>query len=201
MVKKKKKAGKKIYKETAIPKDSLTAKQRRFVEEYCVDFNATQAAIRAGYSETTASEIGWENLRKPQIKSKIEIRMSALTMSSDEGLLRMSDFARGSFTPFLVVDENNNVTVDLTSLPAQAKMHLIKKIKQTKRTFGIPGMETTEVVTEIEIHDSKDATKTILQMHGKLVDKKTIDHLNGGEKFETPTTIIFGKGSNGDSNQ
>lgn len=46
---------------------TLTAKQRKFVEEYCVDQNATQAAIRAGYSERTAASIGSENLTKPEI--------------------------------------------------------------------------------------------------------------------------------------
>jgi len=45
----------------------LTDKQRRFVEEYLVDLNATQAAIRAGYSEKTARSIGAENLAKPDI--------------------------------------------------------------------------------------------------------------------------------------
>ena len=41
----------------------MTPKQQRFVEEYLVDLNATQAAIRAGYSARTASQIGEENLR------------------------------------------------------------------------------------------------------------------------------------------
>ena len=43
-----------------------------FVTEYLKDFNATQAAIRAGYSEKTADVIGYENLGKPQIKEAIE---------------------------------------------------------------------------------------------------------------------------------
>ncbi|MBL3576351.1 terminase small subunit [Rhodovulum sulfidophilum] len=50
---------------------ALTAKQRRFVEEYLVDLNATQAAIRAGYSETTARQTGAENLTKPVIAAAI----------------------------------------------------------------------------------------------------------------------------------
>jgi len=49
----------------------MTPKQQRFVEEYLVDLNATQAAIRAGYSAATASEIGYENLSKPQIADAI----------------------------------------------------------------------------------------------------------------------------------
>lgn len=50
---------------------SLTAKQKRFVEEYLIDLNATQAAIRAGYSKKTAGSIGEENLKKPEIASAI----------------------------------------------------------------------------------------------------------------------------------
>ena len=50
---------------------NMTAKQQAFCQEYIVDKNATQAAIRAGYSKKTASQIGEENLRKPVIKSEI----------------------------------------------------------------------------------------------------------------------------------
>ena len=47
-----------------------------FCKEYLIDLNATQAAIRAGYSEKTASETGSENLRKPRIVEKIQELMS-----------------------------------------------------------------------------------------------------------------------------
>ncbi len=50
---------------------SLTDKQERFCLEYVVDFNATQAAIRAGYSEPSAHVIGWENIRKPKIAERL----------------------------------------------------------------------------------------------------------------------------------
>lgn len=53
---------------------TLTAKQERFVEEYLIDLNATQAAIRAGYSEKTAYRTGADNLRKPQIAESIAAR-------------------------------------------------------------------------------------------------------------------------------
>lgn len=49
----------------------LTPKQQLFIREYLVDLNATQAAIRAGYSKKTAYAIGKENLHKPQIKKAI----------------------------------------------------------------------------------------------------------------------------------
>ena len=47
---------------------NLTPKQQRFVEEYLIDLNATQSAIRAGYSEKTAYSVGHENLKKPEIQ-------------------------------------------------------------------------------------------------------------------------------------
>ena len=49
----------------------MTNKQQLFVGEYLIDFNATQAAIRAGYSENAAEAIGFENLRKPKIEKAI----------------------------------------------------------------------------------------------------------------------------------
>lgn len=49
----------------------MTPKQQRFVEEYLIDLNATQAAIRAGYSADTAYSIGNENLSKPEIAEAI----------------------------------------------------------------------------------------------------------------------------------
>jgi len=54
----------------------LTAKQKRFIEEYLIDMNATQAAIRAGYSPDSAKEIGCENLTKPNIKAAIDKAMA-----------------------------------------------------------------------------------------------------------------------------
>lgn len=51
--------------------EKLSEKQQRFVEEYLVDGNATQAAIRAGYSKKTAKSIATENLSKPAIKDAI----------------------------------------------------------------------------------------------------------------------------------
>lgn len=50
----------------------LNPKQQRFCEEYILDFNGAQAAIRAGYSAVTAKEMAYENLRKPHIASHIE---------------------------------------------------------------------------------------------------------------------------------
>ena len=54
----------------------LTGKQQRFVDEYLIDMNATQSAIRAGYSAKTAHSIGEENLRKPAVASALNEALS-----------------------------------------------------------------------------------------------------------------------------
>ena len=54
----------------------LTKRQQLFVDEYLIDLNATQAAIRAGYSVNDAKEQGYENLTKPHIQQAIAERMA-----------------------------------------------------------------------------------------------------------------------------
>ena len=77
----------------------LTAKQQRFCDEYLIDLNATQAAIRAGYSAKTAKQIGQENLTKPDIKNYIETRMAemeaALVADSKEVMKYLTSVLRG----------------------------------------------------------------------------------------------------------
>lgn len=61
----------------------LTPKQQRFVDEYLIDLNATQAAIRAGYSAKTAYSIGIENLRKPEIQKAIQEARTKLSSRTE----------------------------------------------------------------------------------------------------------------------
>lgn len=76
---------------------ALTAKQKRFIQEYLIDLNATQAAIRAGYSPKTAEVIGFENLRKPKIEEAIqkaiEKRSERIEITADMVLQRWWDIA------------------------------------------------------------------------------------------------------------
>lgn len=57
----------------------LTPKQQRFVEEYLIDLNATQAAIRAGYSEKTAQWIGPQLLTKTHVLEAVQVAQSKLS--------------------------------------------------------------------------------------------------------------------------
>lgn len=87
----------------------LTAKQQRFCDEYLIDLNATQAAIRAGYSAKTARVIGQENLLKPAIKEYIEKRMAekeaALVADQAEVLKYLTAVMRGQSQSEVVVVE------------------------------------------------------------------------------------------------
>lgn len=71
---------------------SLRPKQQRFVDEYLIDLNATQAAIRAGYSPKTAGSIGEENLKKPAIATAIS---AALESRSRRTLVTADDVVKG----------------------------------------------------------------------------------------------------------
>lgn len=77
----------------------MTPKQKRFCDEYLIDLNATQAAIRAGYSKKTAQAIGTENLTKPLLKEYIENRMaekeSELIAGQNEVLQYLTAVMRG----------------------------------------------------------------------------------------------------------
>ena len=65
----------------------MTDKMKLFVSEYLKDFNATQAAIRAGYSEDTAQQIGSENLSKPVIRAAIDKEINE-TLENNRAILK-----------------------------------------------------------------------------------------------------------------
>lgn len=87
----------------------LTAKQQRFCDEYLIDLNATQAAIRAGYSKKTAKQIGNENLSKPDIAEYIGKRMAekeaALIADQNEVMRYLTSVLRGESVSEIVVIE------------------------------------------------------------------------------------------------
>lgn len=77
--------------------DKLTAKQQRFVEEYLIDLNATQAAIRAGYSEKTANEQGARLLANVSVRDAIDgakvKRSNKLEITAERVLTEMARMA------------------------------------------------------------------------------------------------------------
>lgn len=88
----------------------LTPKQKAFADYYIETGNATEAAIKAGYSKKTARVIGQENLTKPAIKTYIDERMEQLAdkriAKAEEVLEYLTRVIRGEETEQVVVTEN-----------------------------------------------------------------------------------------------
>lgn len=169
----------------------LTNKQKAFVEEYMIDLNATQAAIRAGYSEKTANRIATENLSKPDIQEYLQKRMKEREIRTEitqDFVLRElfaiaqadgSDFAKviekTAMQPILDAEGNQidekevkykDVELELTdNLPA-AKKKAISSIKQTK--FGI----------EVSSYDRVKALELIGKHLGMFIDKVESTNVN-----------------------
>ena len=89
---------------------TLTAKQKLFCDEYLIDANATQAAIRAGYSKKTANEQGSRLLANVSVKEYIDKRMAEkekrLIACQDEVLKYLTQVLRGQSQSEIVVVEN-----------------------------------------------------------------------------------------------
>lgn len=141
-----------------------TSKQRAFIENYLICWNATEAARRAGYSERTANEQGSRLLANVSVRAAIEARVSELKASADEVLLRLADHSRGTVDDF--VDDDGEISLSLAR--EHRKMHLVKKLKQTTRTDSA-GVRT--VTIEIDLHDAQAATVQLGRALGVFVDK------------------------------
>lgn len=121
----------------------LTAKQLRFCEEYIVSMNATQAAIRAGYSKKTAGEMGYENLRKPQIRAHIDGKLKQLALTSDETLKSLSDIAKSSLNDYFTINEIIQTTQELISLTDYIK-RIERDIKDADDFVRLAGISDPE---------------------------------------------------------
>ncbi len=88
----------------------MTAKQKRFCDEYLIDCDGTKAAIRAGYSKRTAGAIASENLKKPEIRAYIDENLEKIHSSkiadAEEVMKYLTSVLRGESQSEVVVIEN-----------------------------------------------------------------------------------------------
>lgn len=162
---------------------ALTAKMKRFGEEYIVDLNATQAAIRAGYSEKTAKSIGQENLTKPDLQDYIQELMDKRSkrteITADMVLKEYAKLGFSNITDYLSV-EQKLVAIDLTEEGApitdtvqvvrifetdmvpEDKMRAVAEIKQTKEGIAL------------KLHDKKGALDSMARHLGMFNDNLNI---------------------------
>lgn len=154
---------------------ALTPKQERFVAEYLVDLNATQAAIRAGYSEKTAEVIGYENLRKPQISREIAKRQkklqSQLEITQKRVLEELAAIAFASGVDFVEVAGNGYVRIIPTEDLPDDKRRAVASYKEGQ--FG----------TEVKTYDKVRALE-LLGKHLGVFD-------NGSGAASAPENNIF----------
>lgn len=177
----------------------MTPKQQRFVEEYLVDLNATQAAIRAGYSEKTARQIAEENLSKPDIAAAIKKETEALserTHITQEQVLK--EFARIGFADIrnLMEWDEESATFIPSSKLSDDIAATVSSVKTKKRTVYLKeGDPETTIEMEIRTYDKVQALTQIGRRLGMFTDKT--DVTSGGkpigELMDEEAIILHGE--------
>ena len=158
--------------------DKLTPKQQQFVREYLIDFNATQAAIRAGYSPKTAQVIGAENLKKPMVAAEIQrlgqktaqkleiTRESIMQELAAIGFARASDFVRVETAPTTRLGVHP-LTGEIISLPSYCQTVRITNTDDLPedKAAALAGIKQGANGIEVKLHDKVRA----LELLGKAV--------------------------------
>lgn len=147
--------------------ERLTGKQAKFVTEYIICLNGTEAARRAGYSgdENALAAAASRLLRNVKITHAIDDRLKEFAMPANEVLVQLTDIARGDISDSI----NNFGGIDPTQAARRGKAHLIKRFKIKSITT-----EEQEIVeTEIEMYDRLSALQTLAKYHN-LVNTNTV---------------------------
>lgn len=147
----------------------FTGLQSAFIDAYVGEakFNTTEAARLAGYkgNGNTLAQVGYENLRKPDIAREIKARLEARAMTSAELLMRWGDQARVDVAAYY----DGNGQFQLDKFKRDGHGHLIKSIKKDKAGHLI-----------IEFIDKLASQKLIAQNLGMLIDKSEVTEIDGG---------------------
>lgn len=136
-------------------KRKFTVKQRTFIEEYLVDLNATQAAIRAGYSRKTAKEIGCENLSKPNIQEAIRVAMDERSQRTGVTVDRvLAAIAKIGFSDIREIFTGSGKLCPITDLPDDIAT-AIQSIDVVARPIDVSDDDIKEVehVYKIKLSD------------------------------------------------
>ena len=131
----------------------LNERQKQFCDEYLIDLNATQAAIRAGYSEKTAYRIGAELLHKTSVSEYIEKRRNAqikrTEITQDRVLVELAKVAFADGTDFATVGKKNRVTLTPTDDLPPDKRAAVASVK--KGAKGAVEVKTYDKVKALEL--------------------------------------------------
>lgn len=145
---------------------ALTKKQKLFIDEYLIDLNATQAAIRAGYSPDTAQQIGSENLSKPVIRARLDKAIAERSKRTGVNADRVvMELAKIAFVNAEDVIDMDTATVKEGALPEDTAAIQSVKLK----TFGEDGLER-----EIKMADKLKALELLGKHLGMFTDKVNV---------------------------
>lgn len=161
---------------------ALTEKQKRFCDEYLVDLNGTQAAIRAGYSEKTAKQIARQNLTKLDIQEYIKKRMA----EKEDALIAKQDEVLQTLTRVLRRQEMDTVVVTCKERSSRYDENGKKVIveKEVPRVVQIP----------TRVNDLNKAAELLGKRYGLYTEKIETD-----VDMDLNITVDYGDGEDDES--
>jgi len=175
----------------------LTPKQLAFCQEYLCDLNATQAAIRAGYSEKTAKETGYENLTKPHIQALISERQAERSkrteITQDWVLRELALIAGADMADFVEIDDGGAIRAFPLDTLAEGQSRIIRKVKE-KRTIRTErgtkdkpdGDQILDSTYEFELYDKIKGLELIGKHLGMFMDRPDDD-----TSLATPVSVTI----------
>lgn len=181
----------------AEPLTPLTPKQQAFVEQYLVDFNGTQAAIRAGYSEKTADQQGSRLLTNVKVQQAILAHRKKLTSKVTAKAQDVLDqfiaigFANiGDILDFSGTELKTRKACDISPRALEA----LQSIKVRRYVEGSDEDAKTVEIIEFRMHSKIDALKEVARRvevsgDGQPLPDQRIDVTSGGKPIERCTLL------------
>lgn len=163
----------------------MTEKQERFVEEYLIDLNGAQAAIRAGFSPKTAAEQACRMLKRGQVKDAIDRAMaerSKRTGITQDRVLR--ELARLAFVnPADVMNLNEAIVMDEASIDDLAAIASVK-------VKTIPTEDGDIVEREVKLYDKNKSLDMLNRHLGIYNDKLEVKNEGEDKKLDAISELL-----------
>ena len=166
----------------------MNARQRRFVEEYLIDLNATQAAIRAGYSTKTAYAIGQQNLKKLEIETAIaaamEERSKRTEITQDAVLKELAILLRSDVRHFTINGDSGRL--ELAEGAPDEAWRAVSSVKHKRIVVGRGDDRETTYEVEFRLWDKPAAVKMAGQHLAMFTEKHEVSLPAGAGVLAVP---------------
>lgn len=173
------------------PGSDLTEKQRRFCEFYVFDWNGTQAAIKAGYSEDTARQISSENLTKPNIRAYVShLKTQTAELAGISPLMVAMEYKKMAVTSAANLKKDWYTEKEWDELTEDEKA-IISEIEVTERTIFEGENAGTERKLKFKTYNKQTALAELKKMFGyDAAEKKDIT--SNGEAIKITLDLTKG---------